>query len=249
MSLVTALSGVPDTVTDPPHGVEVCPDCGLIQRLIPVPDASSLACPRCSHVMERLAGRSLNAATAMTVSALLLLLPANLLPLLRVNIFGVHHASIVASGIWGIWRQGWPVVAIILAAELIFLPVLRFGCLAAVLLPCYCHYRPSWLGRMFRWSEQIDQWAMPDVFLIGCVIGYGRVAPFLPIFTGAGGWCVIGLAFLTTLTRATLERREIWRRIGPVCTEIPRGGTSYRLLILRIAGACRPGIPPLSALR
>ncbi|MDR7926277.1 paraquat-inducible protein A [Acidithiobacillus thiooxidans] len=215
MSLDTTLIGVPDAALDPPHGVEVCPDCGLIQRLPLLQGRGKLACPRCGHIMERTSGRSINAAMAMTLSALFLLIPANFLPLLSVDIFGVHHQSVLASGIWGVAAQGWPVVAVILALELLILPFLRFSTLAVVLLQLDTGHYPSWLGRMFRWSEWLDQWAMLDVFLIGFGIGYERVAPFLPIEVGTGGWCVVGLAFLSMLTRATLERREIWRRIGP----------------------------------
>jgi paraquat-inducible protein A len=215
MSIVTTLIGVPDATMDPPHGVVVCPDCGLIQSLPPLQGRGKLACVRCGHVLERTAGRSINAAMAMTLSALFLLIPANFLPLLKVNIFGVHHASVLASGIWSVAAQGWPIVAVILALELLILPFLRFTTLAIVLLTLDTDHHPHWLGKMFRWSEQIDQWAMLDVFLIGFGIGFERVAPFLSIVIGVGGWCVIGLAFLTMLTRATLERREIWRRIGP----------------------------------
>lgn len=231
MSIDTALIGVPDAIMDPPKGVVACPDCGLIQNLPSLPSKGKLECARCGHVLERTAGRSINAALAMTLSALFLLLPANFLPLLKVNIFGVHHTSVLASGIWSVAAQGWPIVAIILALELLILPFLRFTMLAIVLLTLETEHHPHWLGKMFRWSEQIDQWAMLDVFLIGFGIGYERVAPFLPISIGVGGWCVIGLAFLTMVTRATLERREIWRRIGPTYTciapEIPHIGCSF----------------------
>ncbi|WP_226832834.1 paraquat-inducible protein A, partial [Acidithiobacillus sulfurivorans] len=161
----------PDAALDPPHGVEVCPDCGLIQRLPPLQGRGKLACPRCGHIMERTSGRSINAAMAMTLSALFLLIPANFLPLLSVDIFGVHHQSVLASGIWGVAAQGWPVVAVILALELLILPFLRFSTLAVVLLQLDTGHYPSWLGRMFRWSEWLDQWAMLDVFLIGFGIG------------------------------------------------------------------------------
>ena len=35
--------------------------------------------------------------------------------------------------------------------------------------------RPPWLGPCFRWAMHLDQWAMPDVFLIGAAVGYSRV--------------------------------------------------------------------------
>jgi paraquat-inducible protein A len=54
---------------------------------------------------------------------------------------------------------------------------------------------------------------MPDVFLIGCAIGYSRLAPFANVTIGAGGWCFVGAALMSMLTRATLDRRRIWQHI------------------------------------
>lgn len=59
-----------------------------------------------------------------------------------------------------------------------------------------------------------DLWgAMPDVFLIGLGIGYSRLAAEVNVTIGAGGWCLIGAAFMAMITRATIERRRVWRGI------------------------------------
>jgi paraquat-inducible protein A len=75
--------------------------------------------------------------------------------------------------------------------------------------------RASWLGRAFRWSLRLDQWAMPDVFLIGFGIGYSRVASNLTVYIEAGGYCLIAAALLCMLSRAILDRRTVWRAISP----------------------------------
>jgi paraquat-inducible protein A len=56
---------------------------------------------------------------------------------------------------------------------------------------------------------------MPDVFLIGVFIGYERVHQHLDARIGLGGLCFIAAALLTMLTRATLDRRLVWRSIAP----------------------------------
>jgi paraquat-inducible protein A len=56
---------------------------------------------------------------------------------------------------------------------------------------------------------------MFDVLLIGAGIGYGRIASQVAVSIDAGGWCFVGASVMTMVTRATLERREVWRRLGP----------------------------------
>lgn len=221
MNMTTLLVGPEDATTDPPHGVIGCPDCGWIGALPHRSGHGIVHCPRCDSALERTSARSVDAALACSLATFLLLFPANLLPLLHVSILGASNASVITSGIAGVWRQGWFIVGIVVGLELVLLPFLRFGLLTAVLTAVRLRTRARWMGRAFRLSEALDEWAMLDVFLFGGVIGYGRIAPFLPVRIGAGGWCLIAVALLTMVTRASLERRAIWRAILPDATAKP----------------------------
>ncbi|MGH7057641.1 MAG: paraquat-inducible protein A [Acetobacteraceae bacterium] len=190
-----------------------CPDCGAIQQLPPSPPQGRLECWRCGHVLERAAGRSLDRALACATATLLLLFPANLLTLATVHAAGLTASTRLGSGIFTAWAQRWPLVAIVLGLEGVILPFLRFGLLAAVLAALRFGRGGGWTGVAFRYSEKLDLWAMADVFLIGGGIGYGRVVSETPVTIGPGGWCFIAAALMTMVTRASLERRAVWRRI------------------------------------
>ena len=146
---------------------------------------------------------------------MLLLFPANLMPLLRVSFDGSAASSRLGSGVIGMWAEGWVLLAVIVGLQGIILPFLRFGMLSAVLAAIRFRRQRPWTGRVFRWAEHLDLWAMPDVFLIGAVIGYSRVAARLPMHIAPGGWCLLAAAALSMLTRACLDRRAVWRRIAP----------------------------------
>jgi paraquat-inducible protein A len=190
-----------------------CRDCAAIQRLPPL-TRGRLECRQCGRVLEARTGRSIDGALACSIATLLLLFPANFLPLMTVHIGAIGSTSRLASGLSIAWREGWPLVSIVLALEGILLPFLRFGMLAATLTILRGGCRGRWVGTMFRWSEELDRWAMADVLLIGAGIGYGRIAAQEPVTIDAGGWCFVVVAFMTMITRGSLERREVWRRIG-----------------------------------
>ena len=153
-------------------------------------------------------------ALACSLATLLLLFPANLLPLMSVSMLGMTRRSRISSGVFSLWQGQWVIVAVIVMACVIVLPVVRFGLLSAVLAQVRRGRRSPWLGPAFRWAIRLDQWAMPDVFLIGCAIGYSRVAANLPVTIEWGGICLIGAAFLCMLSRASLDRRTVWRAIA-----------------------------------
>ncbi len=219
MKLTALISGTPDAEIDPPHGIIGCSWCGLVQRLPAITGRGVIHCRRCDAPLERTAGRSIDAALACSITMMVLLIPAIVMPLMQVSILGAINQSTVGSGVAGIWQQGWPIMALVVGAELIAVPLIRFGLLTIVLMVLRLGWRPHWLGSAFRITERLDEWATLDVFLIGCVIGYSRVEPFLPVHIGPGGWCVLAAAFMTMITRATLERRAIWRMIGPDASE------------------------------
>ena len=196
-----------------------CPHCGLIQAIPSVSDGGCFMCHRCDHILERMNGRHLDTALICSITTLLLLFPANLLPMLQVDVINVTHRSVIASGVIGIWLQNWPLLAIAIGLEIILFPFLRFGLLSFVLSALKLGYRPTWLGHVFRWAEWLDEWAMMDVFLVGGIVGYARVSPFLPLHIEVGGYCMVATALLTLITRASLERRELWRAMGPRVTQ------------------------------
>nr|WP_318290024.1 paraquat-inducible protein A [Paraburkholderia sp. BL8N3] len=91
---------------------------------------------------------------------------------------------------------------------------LRFGGLVVVLGALRLDKRFRGIGALYRWTLWLDAWAMSDVYLVGCFIGYARVTQNLSGTIGAGGYCFIVAAVMSMLTRATLDRRSVWCAIA-----------------------------------
>jgi paraquat-inducible protein A len=199
-----------------PTSLIACRDCGTIQGIRPPPRGTVVACRQCGRVLENSNGRSLDAALACAIATFLLLLPTNLTALMTVRVAGIVASTQLGSGVAVAWRQGWPLIAIVLGLVGIVLPLLRFGLLSVTLTAIRLGARGPRVGRAFRYCEALDQWAMSDVLLIGAGIGYGRIASQISVHIDAGGWCLVGAAAMTMLTRATMERQAVWR-----CLEMP----------------------------
>lgn len=193
-----------------------CPDCGALQQLPRLSRGDIAVCLRCEGRLERVNARSITAALACALTTLLLLFPANLLPLFRVQVFGISVQTQLASGVFALADKGWIVLAVLIAISAMVLPFVRYGLLVLTLGHLQLGYRPRWLGRAFRWAILLDRWAMPEVFLIACAVGYARIAAQAGIIlVGAGGYCLVGVALMAMLSRALLDRRTVWRAIAP----------------------------------
>jgi len=171
-----------------------------------MPRGCMALCPCCRGILERTGGRSLTAGLACAISA---------------HFAGHVRQARLATGIVQLGGNGWVLLAVLLFAVAVVLPFVRFG-LLILTLACLRFGRtlPA-LGWMFRWSLILDLWSMPDVCLIGCAIGYSRAAAQTHVSIDAGGLCFIAAALLAMLTRATLDRRTIWRRIAQDPAPLP----------------------------
>lgn len=193
-----------------------CPDCGALQELPALASGHVAICRTCDAKLERTAGRSIDAALACAVTALILLFPANLLDIMRVQVMSMQRQSMLGLGAIDMWREGFAIPAVLILAFVVVLPFLRFGLLSLTLATVRIGARPPWLGSAFRWAMWLDAWSMPDVFLIAAFIGYSRVSTQLhKIVIEPGGWCFVGAALLCMISRASLDRRTIWRAIAP----------------------------------
>jgi paraquat-inducible protein A len=113
-------------------------------------------------VLENSNGRSLDAALACAATTFLLLVPTNLMPLMTVNVAGITASTHLGSGVVIAWRQGWPLIAIVLGLVGIILPLLRFGLLSVTLTAIRFGARGPRTGMVFRYCELLDQCAMSD---------------------------------------------------------------------------------------
>jgi uncharacterized paraquat-inducible protein A len=90
-----------------------------------------------------------------------LLIPSNVFPLIRVELFGMSSANLILIGIGKLWGNQWVLFAVVSAALVIAIPFIRFGLLSAVLgVLRFSDRRPGWLGPAFRWAIWLDPWAM-----------------------------------------------------------------------------------------
>ena len=78
-------------------------------------------------------------------------------------------------------------------------------------------------GRLFRWSEQLRIFSMPEVVVAAGVGTYYRAAISARVAIGMGAWCYLAVAILQFLTDRSLDRRAVWNAILPDRSSLPTG--------------------------
>jgi paraquat-inducible protein A len=191
-----------------------CADCGLLQILPPVPPDAIAECTRCHRGFAPPARGSIDTALALSVAALLLLLPAALLPIMRVTSFGVQRRNWLPSGVEALWNDGFASLSAVVLVFSIAIPFIYLTLMIWVLGGIRLSSAAP-LGRLFRWTCSLRPWVMIEVYLVGSCVAYTRLQSIGTVSVGAGGWCLLAATLAAVLATLKLDEQSVWDALPP----------------------------------
>lgn len=186
------------------RGLVVCHLCGRASSV------DARRCPRCRSSLHVRRPDSLQRTWAFTIAALLLYLPANLLPILRVESITGAQSSTIISGVIQFWQQEDYPVAIIIFVASVMIPVLK---IIAIVWLCYAARagrRPRGMTRLYRVTEFVGRWSMVDVFVVAILVGVVQLGSTISIHPGAGAVSFAAVVVLTMFAAMSFDPRLIW---------------------------------------
>ena len=186
------------------HGLAVCHSCGKVEPL------AAGNCSRCEATLHLRKPESLARTWALTIAAALLYLPANLLPVLRVESFAGIQQSTIISGVMQFWQQKDYPVAIIIFTASIMIPVLKLIALVWLTIAARNGHKPRRNTQLYRITELIGRWSMTDVFVVAILVGVVQLGSVMSIEPGAGAVAFAAVVILTMLAALSFDPRLIW---------------------------------------
>jgi len=191
-----------------------CECCGLVSRAPASADAAPivLRCPRCGDPLESHRKGSLEQTWAWLAAAVLLYIPANLLPIMStVNLFG-RKSFTIASGIEELWQDRAYSLAVIVFVASIAVPLLKVGALALLAwsVPRLPEWRRRERARLFRVVETVGHWSMLDVYVVVLLAGMVQFGKFAQVEPEPGLLAFAAVVVLTMLAARSFDPRLIW---------------------------------------
>ncbi|MDM8350307.1 paraquat-inducible protein A [Pseudomonas sp. sp1636] len=191
-------------------GLLVCHECHQLSRQ----DASAgkQFCSRCGGLLHARRPNSLTRTWALLLTAAILYIPANLLPIMTVNSLGKGQSDTIMSGVVELVNYGMlPIAAVVFVAS-ILVPTFKLVGITLLLYSVQRHQSMSARQRliMFRFIEWIGRWSMLDIFVIAilvAVVNFGSLASIEP---GMGAAAFASVVILTMLAALTFDPRLIW---------------------------------------
>lgn len=178
-----------------------CPECEAACRDRELPPRSALKCGRCGVIVRRASGvRSLQPAWAMATAGLVLLVLANVNPILTFDVAGNTQSNLIVTGIFGLVAQGyWPVAVLVLFAGIAG-PALHLGAAWYVLAACCLARRWPGLRHARRIAEIMEAWNLVPVYAVATVVAVVKLDMLGTVAWQHGAFWVVAVSLCSLLT-------------------------------------------------
>jgi paraquat-inducible protein A len=192
-----------------------CPCCALRSRASETASGASPRCPRCG---ERLHQRKLDPIArtwALVIAAAILYIPANVYPVLRIEILGKSEADTILGGVQDLLTAGmWEIAALVFFAS-IAVPLLKLAGLSFLLISVQrrSRWRPRDRTLLYRVIEYIGRWSMIDMFMTSILVALVQLGAVATIDPGVGATCFASVVVITMFAARCFDPRLIWDRM------------------------------------
>ena len=190
-----------------------CPMCGLLQQVDGLPRGQVAECARCGSRLAEGPRGSQELTGALALAALILYVPANIYPIMRMHFHGAYSESTVWDGVVKLADQDQWFVAVIVFLASIVIPVLKLAGLLYLVISSRLRLgrRLRDRTRIYRFIDVIGPWAMLDVFLLAALVGLVQLGQIATVLPGPGLIAFSAVVVLTMLATASFDPKAIWR--------------------------------------
>lgn len=190
-------------------GLLVCTRCRATVRAIG--EQQSL-CPRCEAPLSVRRPHSLSTTAALVITAAVLYIPANLLPVMRTHEILSDEDDTILSGVISLAHQGsWPIALLVFFASIV-VPLLKLVALGDILFAVWRGRirNPRQRSRLFRLVEFVGRWSMLDVFALSLLASLVQIQSLAIVQVRPGVFAFAAVVVLTMLAAQSFDERLLW---------------------------------------
>ena len=197
-------------VTAASLGLLSCHTCGLLSR--PAPGIHEAVCSRCGAHLHLRKPESISRTWALLIAAIILYIPANVLPIMETGSLFGSQSDTILSGVVYLWTSGsWPLAVVVFFAS-IMVPLLK---MIAIILLLVSVQRRSWwrMGQraiLYRLVEFVGRWSMLDIYVVAILVTLVQAKALASIRAGPGAIAFGAVVVLTMFAAMSFEPRLIW---------------------------------------
>jgi len=193
--------------------LDACAECDLLLNPAQPAMGDKAQCPRCGYLLQRPRKQSIERTFALSIAGLILIFPANLLPLVGIKVLGNTRDGTLWSGVVTLYQEDMWAVAILVFLSSILFPLINI--VLSLLVSGHLYFRKPnrLLPRWMRWLQHIEEWAMLEVYTLGIIVACVKLASMAELRFGFGLYAFVTLLIVNAMLASSLDQYLFWRQI------------------------------------
>ncbi len=192
----------------------ICHECDALLRMPTLRPGQKVVCPRCGCTLYKCRRDPVNQGLALSLTALILFIPANFLPIMTLDILGHENADTLYKGTVHLFKQGYWWMALLVFLCSMAAPLVELLLIAGMCVLVKLKRFNATLIAMLKIQGHINRWGMLEVFMLGILVAYVKMIDEGEIQLGLGLFCFVGLLLSTTLNAVLFDTHAIWEKVG-----------------------------------
>jgi paraquat-inducible protein A len=189
-----------------------CETCGHVYSVGPLRHGFAAECEDCGSTLASKTLGSMHLTAAFALSALLLYIPANIFPIVQMNLYGSVSENTVWQGCVRLYQDGDYIIALVVFLASILLPFLKLAGLFYLSISVRMRSKKSvnFRTKIYKITEVLGRWAMLDVFVIAVLVALVKLGRLANVVPGSGLLAFTGVVIFTLLASASFDPELIW---------------------------------------
>ncbi|WP_373100373.1 MULTISPECIES: PqiA/YebS family transporter subunit [Pasteurellaceae] len=197
----------------PPQAPCLCTECQYTFRTPLFDKKHRPHCPRCDSRLDTPPEIKLQRTWATLIAGIIMMFPANLLPISVIYLNGAASASTLMSGVISFVESGSYFVAFVVFTASIFIPVSKIFILLYLLICVHFNLKQPIRRqmRLLHIVHFVGRWSMLDLFVLALMMSLVTRGQIIDFSVGPAAFYFGAAVFLTMISASQFDSRLLWK--------------------------------------
>jgi len=188
----------------------LCPKCNALHKKVQLESDGAAVCRDCDTILYRYRKRALEHSLALSLAGMMLLIVANLFPLVKIDLMGMERHVSIVSMISSLINDGFYIVGIVVSFLVLIFPfmIIVVYTILVTLLMTGAKYNLS--RELLVLLSKILPWSMLEIYLVSILVALVKLMGLVEIHFGFSFWALMIFVMLDIYLSKSIHIGELW---------------------------------------